>query len=317
MIKFSIKDLLSECCKQPNHTGSNSKCFYLKNHNDLVIISTDIYDDDDNTLRKVLENTRSIQEKLNIMCNKGVHCHQLFDFLLEKSQNSIFSYNVMKCLYTKMPGSSMLAPLYDSGKLTETSESKLNALLSAPRKHFDKFVKDALSLTESGLLIDYVNAGNFLYDRDYGFSFVDLGLSRREFGYFEDVISPAMDVAMGVAMIFSIALDKEDIPSDERDIVLNKYKNVFSRFVEPLQNIGITRKDWAEIRKRKFTILDQFSIDDFDRSSVSDDGNNVLASTRKMYDTIKLNNTDLNCANASLKAVIREQNIQDFEERGG
>ena len=68
------------------------------------------------------------------------------------------------------------AELYDNGMMNDKEYvlGRIELLSNAPQEHFNKFISDALSIIDAGVLIDFRGKDNFFYDETIGFQFIDL-----------------------------------------------------------------------------------------------------------------------------------------------
>lgn len=157
---MKITDYLSELeTKEVSAKGMTKKCYYLDNHN-LVLLEL-----------PPVENTTSLKldyQKQNEIKKMGVNICETYD--IQSIDNKV--YILQECA----KGNSVHGSNISNINLQEYNSKMLIKISNASQKQFDKYIRDAVLIEKNGLGIDS-GRPNLFYSEESGFTFIDLSIS--------------------------------------------------------------------------------------------------------------------------------------------
>ena len=169
------------------------------------------------------------------------------------------------------------SPLFTSRGSTEYIEEQNNALL-VQDEHLQKLIKDYMTLDGLGFSVDGGNSANFMYDKNNGFSFIDLGLknANEKAESLDQIVYHISNVMTGGHGNYPGMLDEDRI--ENTIALLAKVKNAFleigyssqdidSAFLSPLNNNVKSSKMLSKINQiiEPNKVLPDEVYDRFDR----------------------------------------------------
>lgn len=226
--------------------GSNSKCAIVNNYAVLKNSNIPGHDDSYKNLIETLHNLSQAGVGAVPILGYGI-THQGKPFRNGERYDSGF------VVQEKASGKELLYRGYLS-KLTPEQQKEevlnyLNLLNNVPQEHFTKWVNDLKTITDSQIAVDPSKTSNFFYDKDKGFSFVDLSFLTQEklfekqdsngqthhseFIYYS--FTPFRD-------LFNCSFNKI-LTEEEQSFSDAVLESCFNKTVEGLQEVGVTQED--------------------------------------------------------------------------
>lgn len=141
------------------------------------------------------------------------------------------------------------------GAAKEYIISRTNFVSRIPQEHFDKLMKDIITLANNDILIDFMGKSNFFYDESAGFQFIDIN-SHTDYKYgldntkFEGSLICAYNgfvpchIAAGSKVLSGLALDEKAVSIlNENELVQLKADNniIFGKCRTAMLNNGVTK----------------------------------------------------------------------------
>lgn len=153
--KYELGDLIGK--------GGVSSCYNVKGHPDLVIVLRGRKKSSSSNYLKFANNIFLMHRRVP----KGVN----FD--------RIIAIGEKRGIVAKVEKKAQGSPLHDiSNKDHLVWSNRLDELAKAKQKHYDKLIWDMKVLWQCGLMVDPSKADNIFYDKDFGFTIIDLNVGR-------------------------------------------------------------------------------------------------------------------------------------------
>lgn len=160
-----------------NKSGLNSKCSIVGNY---AILRTDNIPGHDDSFIRIINSLHELKQK-------GINVVPILGFGILKKGMPFASgkrFDSGYIIQEKAEGQELLCPNVLRGRTDEDCrvivKEYLDMLRNAPQEHFNKWLSDFKEIGASNISIDPSKESNFFYDKDKGFSFIDLN-------FFDDV----------------------------------------------------------------------------------------------------------------------------------
>lgn len=162
--------------------GSNSVAYIIDNY--AVLKTGNIELKNTNRYHEEIAPIDVVIQKLHNLKQNNVSVVPILGYVYDPNLTKDYgdaSYGKGYIIQPKAKGSEMwnINKMPSSYKPATTEE--LNYLITntqmfanAPQEHFDKFVSDYKEITNAGIMVDPSKKTNFFYDKEHGFSFIDL-----------------------------------------------------------------------------------------------------------------------------------------------
>lgn len=148
----------------------------------------------------------------------------------------LYDDEIMKAYYAYSQNS-IDEKLSDDGYVQNYIISRTNYIYKIPQKHFDKLIKDIITLIDNDILIDFMGKSNFFYDETEGFQFIDIDShTDNKYGSTENKIDSRLicayngfvpcHAAAGSKVLSQLALDEKALSRlDKNDLERLKQDN--------------------------------------------------------------------------------------------
>lgn len=133
-------------------------------------------------------------------------------------------------------------------------EEYLEYYNSIPVEHYEKFILDAHKILKEDLIIDNINKSNFIYNKDKGFYFIDLGNLE---GFYNDVFN---EVDSPYACTINNII--EDIPNFSRIYNKDLFRSaldLYYKLYNVLKSIYVSHAKDEKFKKQTYEMLALFS----------------------------------------------------------
>jgi len=240
MIEVSINDLIEKVGKNSCATVHGRPACYV--FDNIVLLKYDNY-------RLVESDILQTMEKMEVAQKSGASFASILEYCISSTDER-----------GKSTGYIMQERAEGSAVFDYTGESSLqnyrNAIISfaeMPQTHFDKLVKDFIELERLGVSIDVGNSGNFFYDKEKGFTFIDLKGCQGQ-NYLEDSDS-RQALSQEICSIFFNQYYSAKTPVNEFEQVAENTKKLLTKLKTALEKVGVTEQ---EFRYGAIETKDQF-----------------------------------------------------------
>jgi len=185
MDENKANDLIAQAKQMTEHAkrGTNSKAFIIDDYailktGNIPLIETDKFPEDQVPFDIVIE-------KLQELKKQGVNVVPILGYSYDPEKTSHYdttsngssgghksAYGKGYIIQPKADGIEMWDR--DLMKEKEYVMRRTQTFANAPQEHFDKFVADYKAITDAGVAVDPSKKSNFFYDKQKGFSFIDM-----------------------------------------------------------------------------------------------------------------------------------------------
>lgn len=120
----------------------------------------------------------TVINEVNALANSGTNVVKIYGYISDESTKKEYRFgSYCKCFMVMDKATGV--ELYKRDRTTPESNvvgtiSFMKTLAKAPQEHFDKFVKDYMSILSRGVAVDPSKKENFFYDSEKGFTFIDV-----------------------------------------------------------------------------------------------------------------------------------------------
>lgn len=243
---------------KPNTKGAYSYCYFfgdyviLKNRDKIDMVERGEYLEEDFEKQKQFFNELKQRGGVNIpetcCCYKGKHHFYRIEERAKGNVLSVFYPSTARALTFKtnkvLDNNNTAAEIEQEEKIQASEASEIGygmflynnnmqkQLKNADQKHFDKFVRDFKILIENHVGIDTSRSENFLFDKNAGFSFVDLEM--------DNSLTSVPDDFVIAQRIFSAFADFKTylqyMNSNQQRIILLNHDAVLNRVLQAIKN---------------------------------------------------------------------------------
>ena len=226
--------------------GSNSKCSIVKNY--AVLKNGNIPGHDDSYIKLI--------EKLHSLQQQGVNAVPILGYGITHQGKPFRNgerYDSGFVVQEKASGKELL----HMGSLKNFSPEQekdavlnyINLLNNIPQEHFDKWVADLKTITDSQIAVDPSKTSNFFYDQDKGFSFVDLSFFAQEKLFDKQDLEGTSHHSEFIYYsftpfrnLFNSSFSKV-LNEEEQSFCDEVLTDTFNKNFEALQKVGVTQED--------------------------------------------------------------------------
>jgi hypothetical protein len=184
----TAQSLISQAEQMTEHTkrGGNSKAFLIDGYAVLKTGNIPLFDADKFPAGQVPYDI--VIAKLQELKEQGVNVVPILGYSYDPERISRygnteggghrFAYGKGYVIQPKADGIEM----WDRNLMKEKEYvmKRTQTFADAPQEHFDKFAADYRDITDAGIMIDPSKKSNFFYDKQKGFSFIDMNFMMDE-----------------------------------------------------------------------------------------------------------------------------------------
>ena len=231
--------------------GGNSKAYLIDDYCVLKTHNIALYYSEKDKLP-----FDSIIKKINGLKESDVHVVPVLGFYYDKINDyGDCAYAQGYIIQEKAKGSELYSDKYPKqyGEVSQENidylQNRVNELAHAPQEQYTKFIQDYKTICDAKIMIDPSKKSNFFYDKDYGFSFIDLNFSTdiSEFdrpdlydnnthrNFIRYCFLPCVD------FLSQNILDK--MSPTELSLLTENNKQIFGKVYNGLREIGVSQND--------------------------------------------------------------------------
>lgn len=249
LIDFLIKNASAKGC---DARGGNSECFIFGDH--ALIKGKFNSDKLDELMKRVSEAKK-----------EGINAVSVLGYKLDESGEK--NYNPGWVLQERAKGQ-VLHERVDTRFLNNATpeekaeylnifadnyKKRIEELTSVPKEHIDKFLTDWMKLLDLGIRMDPSKVDNFFYDKENGFSFIDLAavdakIVEEARNYFAREV---LVVFLNVTVIYG-----GKVPEDKKEMIFIKLDDLVKKITESMISLGLD-KEKIEQEVSRFEFLPQ------------------------------------------------------------
>lgn len=178
--KLSLLEIISRIDRTNVGTKKSVPCYIV---DDYAIISSTILCSDYARQDRIIDSVHKLADM-------GVNAVRLYGYVSDESDKRTYgddSYCSAMFVMDKAPGQELYkgvsySHLRTDPEATASLLSYMDMLANAPQEHYTKFVHDYMAILRNDVAVDPSKKGNFFYDPDKGFTFIDLRNPRNEIG---------------------------------------------------------------------------------------------------------------------------------------
>ncbi len=156
-----------------NRSGKHNDVIFFDNY---VVLKTKQYDSivikDDEKFQTENNLFNKVIKILHDLRNNGVNVVPILGYACIPEVHDKITYGLGYVLQPKASGNEMYNEKFLTQKKYLLSQTKV--LANASQSHYDKFVADVLEILKTRLWVDHLHKDNFFYDKQNGFSFIDI-----------------------------------------------------------------------------------------------------------------------------------------------
>lgn len=178
--KLSLLEIISRIDRTNVGTKKSVPCYIVDNY---AVISSTINCRDYSIQDRVID-------RVHELADSGVNAVRLYGYVSDESDRRDYTHDsYCSCMFVmdRAPGAELYKGVtysYGHRELEDVASliSYMEMLSNVPQEHYTKYVHDYIAILRSGVAVDPSKKGNFFYDPDKGFSFIDLRNPNVEIG---------------------------------------------------------------------------------------------------------------------------------------
>lgn len=225
---------------EASKSGTNSKAFIVGDYVILKTTNIPLGKGEDDFAQTPFDR---VIEKLKDLSGSGVNAVPVLGYQFEvpeKTGRELYGRGYI--FQPVAPGEELWdrkkMPIYDgSPEKKDYILKRLRLLSSVPQKHYDKWISDFAAILDAGIMVD-PKCSNFFYDKNYGFSFIDLNFERECNDKVFELVRYGLNPCLGDGL-----LGKEFFTASELDEIKTKNLEIFIKVVNALLSFGITAEE--------------------------------------------------------------------------
>ena len=172
MGKLSLLELISRINYDNVGTKKSVPCYIV---DDYAIIQSTIMCRDYSAQDKIIDT-------VNGLADNGVNVVRIYGYVSDESKIiDCGATAYCNCMYVmdRAPGAELYRGVtykygYTSPDNVVSLLEYMDMLREVPQEHYTKFVHDYMAILDSGIAVDPSKKGNFFYDKEKGFTFIDV-----------------------------------------------------------------------------------------------------------------------------------------------
>lgn len=198
---------------------------------DVILLKYDNYRLVENDIMETMARMKKIKES-------GVSFASILDYRITSTNEKGKSTGYV--MQEKAPGTVVFDDIDDSS--IQNYRNAITSFSNIPQIHFDKLVKDFVELMKQGLSIDTGNPANFFYDKEKGFTFIDLQSFKGE-NLLEDEYS-RQALSQNISSIFFDKYNSSKTPDNEFEQLTDNAQKLLMKLKVALEKIGVTEQEF-------------------------------------------------------------------------
>ena len=176
--KLSLLEIISRIDKTNVGTKKSVPCYVVDNY---AIISSTILCSDYAMQDRIIDSVHALADS-------GVNAVRLYGYVSDESDKRTYgtsSYCSAMFVMDKAPGQELYKGVTYNYSHRDPEDvasllSYMDMMANIPQEHYTKFVHDYMAILRNDVAVDPSKKGNFFYDPDKGFAFIDLRNPRND-----------------------------------------------------------------------------------------------------------------------------------------